>query len=182
MRSVSNKTNLDNHTGNIQSVPRRITRCRDWSGQLCYIVHSKRENQILRCATPKLVPAWTVSVVNGYISEICPNFFQSRRAKQKNQQSKYEKEQKYEATILCCILFSGDVRLCSVPPCHHHNNCSATLPWSEAYRPIRNVRKWLHINLQISLFLGEGPPDPAFATPPPIFLQKRLHIKKPLLI
>ena len=57
---------------------------------------------------------------------------------------------------------------------------------SGAYRPVRNVRKRLHINFQISNSLGRGPPKPPppnMPTPPPppdFFLQKRLHIKKPL--
>ena len=41
-----------------------------------------------------------------------------------------------------------------------------------AYRPIRNVRKRLHNNLQISNFLGGGPQTPPFATPPPTFFYK----------
>ena len=53
-----------------------------------------------------------------------------------------------------------------------------------AYRPIRNVRKRLHINLQYSNFLRGGTPTPPPIfhlppLPPTFFLQKRLHIKKP---
>ena len=46
--------------------------------------------------------------------------------------------------------------------------------------PIRTVRKRLHINFQI--FLGEdhNPPPPICHPSPNYFLQKRLHIKKPL--
>ena len=46
---------------------------------------------------------------------------------------------------------------------------------SGAYRPIRNVRKRLHNNLQI--FWGEDPQTPHFPPLPQLFLQKRLHIK-----
>ena len=42
-----------------------------------------------------------------------------------------------------------------------------------AYRPIRNIRKRLHINLQI--FLGENPqPPPLICHPPPTFFTKNV--------
>ena len=53
---------------------------------------------------------------------------------------------------------------------------------TEAYRPTRNIRKQLHINLQI--FLGEDsqtpPPHFSFATPPPTFVYKNGYTLKSL--